>query len=67
MTILSSQIKNFFGIKGSKGNGFLGYWKKVFSDYPTISMADSVMGICAFVTLILLKVLTESMEVEVEG
>ncbi|OXA64562.1 Sodium-independent sulfate anion transporter [Folsomia candida] len=59
MTILSSQIKNFFGIKGSKGNGFLGYWKKVFSDYPTISMADSVMGICAFVTLILLKKLKD--------
>lgn len=56
MTIISSQIKSFLGIYGYKGSGFVGYWQKVIEDFPTIHAGDAVMGISAFISLMLLRV-----------
>lgn len=55
-TIISSQIKNLFGITGNKGSGFIGYWKAVFRDIGTICLGDSVMGVLCFIALLLLRV-----------
>lgn len=57
-TIISSQIKNFFGISGSKGSGFVGYWTAVFRDINTISVGDCCVGISSFVILFFLRVNT---------
>jgi len=55
-TIISSQIKSFFGIPGPKGSGFLGYWEAVFRDIGDIHLGDSVMGVLCFIALLLLRV-----------
>jgi len=55
-TIISSQIKNFLGLSGPKGSGFVGYWKSVFTNIGTISLGDCLMGVCSFVVLLLLRV-----------
>ncbi|OXA50007.1 Sodium-independent sulfate anion transporter [Folsomia candida] len=59
MTIISSQIKSFLGIYGYKGSGFVGYWQKVIEDFPTIHAGDAVMGISAFISLMLLRKLKD--------
>jgi MFS superfamily sulfate permease-like transporter len=55
-TIISSQIKSFFGIPGEKGSGFVGYWQAVFRDISDIHLADSVMGVICFIALLALRV-----------
>jgi MFS superfamily sulfate permease-like transporter len=56
LTIISSQVKSFFGLEGEKGDGFLGYWTAVFRDIQTIKWGDTVVGVTAFVALMLLRV-----------
>lgn len=55
-TIISSQVKSFLGIAGPKGSGFMGYWRAIFRDINSISLADCSMGILSFITLLLLRV-----------
>jgi MFS superfamily sulfate permease-like transporter len=55
-TIISSQVKNFLGLSGPKGSGFLGYWKAIFNNIGTISLGDCLMGGLSFIALLLLRV-----------
>lgn len=55
-TIISSQVKSLLGMSGEKGSGFLTYWEAVVRDISTVHAGDAIMGVCAFVALMLLRV-----------
>ncbi|ODM99088.1 Sodium-independent sulfate anion transporter [Orchesella cincta] len=59
MTIMSSQIKSFLGESGAKGDGFLTYWKAIFSDISTVKAGDTTLGVLCLVILLLLRKLKD--------
>jgi len=56
VTIMSSQIKSLFGMAGEKGEGFVGYWKAIFDSITTFKAGDTIVGVGAFICLMLLRV-----------
>lgn len=56
LIILSSQVKDLFGIK-AKGITFIDMWTSVFTNFHTIRMNDTIMGISCIIFLLLLRLL----------
>lgn len=56
LIILSSQVKDLFGIK-AKGITFIDMWSSVISNFHTIRMNDTIMGISCIIFLLLLRLL----------
>ncbi|CAL8091634.1 unnamed protein product [Orchesella dallaii] len=55
LTIGSSQIKNFLGLSGAKGKGFLDNCRKCIQNISTAKLGDSLLGISCVVILLLFK------------
>lgn len=56
LIILSSQVKDLFGIK-AKGTNFIDMWSSIFANADTIQMNDTVMGISCILVLLLMRLL----------
>lgn len=55
LIILSSQMKDIFGIKGG-GNTFVEMWSKIVANIGGIRTTDTVLGLCCIVILLLMRV-----------
>lgn len=55
LIILTSQIKDLFGIK-AKGNTFVELWTSIFKDIHNIRVGDTIMGCSCIVILLFLRV-----------
>lgn len=56
LIILSSQVKDIFGITAS-GNTFVEMWSSIFKDIQNIRVGDTVMGFVCIVVLLLMRLL----------
>lgn len=56
LIILSSQVKDIFGITAS-GNTFVEMWSAIFKDIHNIRMGDTIMGCVCIVVLLLMRLL----------
>lgn len=55
LIILSSQVKDIFGIQGG-GNTFVEMWSKIFDNIHAYRISDSVLGFICIIVLLLLRV-----------
>lgn len=55
LIILSSQVKDIFGIKG-KGTTFLEMWESIMENVDGIRMTDTFLGISCILILLLMRV-----------
>ncbi|ODM98243.1 Sodium-independent sulfate anion transporter [Orchesella cincta] len=55
LTIGSSQFKNFLGLSGPKGSGFLDNCKKWIENISSARLGDSLLGISCVVILLIFK------------
>jgi sodium-independent sulfate anion transporter 11 len=55
LIILSSQVKDLFGIKGG-GNTFIEMWTKIFENIGEYRMSDSILGVICIVVLLCMRV-----------
>lgn len=55
LIILSSQVKDLFGIKGG-GNTFIEMWTKIFENIGEFRMTDSILGFICIVVILLMRV-----------
>lgn len=56
LIILSSQVKDLFGIK-AKGTTFIDMWSSIINNVDTIQVNDTLMGISCIVVLLLMRLL----------
>lgn len=56
LIILSSQVKDIFGITAS-GNTFVEMWSSIFKDIHNIRMADTILGLVCIVVLLMMRML----------
>lgn len=56
LIILSSQVKDIFGIRAS-GNTFVEMWSAIFKDLHNIRLGDTIMGFVCIVVLLLMRLL----------
>lgn len=56
LIILSSQVKDLFGIK-AKGTTFIDMWSSILANVDTIQINDTLMGISCIVVLLLMRLL----------
>lgn len=56
LIILSSQVKDIFGIK-AKGSTFIEMWSAIFKNIHTIRVNDTLMGISCIIILLLMRLL----------
>lgn len=56
LIILSSQVKDIFGIKAT-GNTFVEMWSSIFKDIHNIRVGDTVMGFVCIVVLLMMRML----------
>jgi solute carrier family 26 (sodium-independent sulfate anion transporter), member 11 len=55
LIILSSQVKDIFGIKG-KGTTFVEMWSSILDNIEGIRMSDTFLGFSCIVILLLMRV-----------
>lgn len=55
LIILSSQVKDIFGIKAS-GSTFVQMWSQIIKNIGGIRMADTILGFSCIVILLLMRV-----------
>lgn len=55
LIILSSQVKDLFGITAS-GNTFIEMWQSIFEDIDNIRAGDTIMGVVCIIVLLLMRV-----------
>lgn len=55
LIILSSQVKDVFGIKGS-GSTFVEMWKSIADNIHGIRVSDTILGFSCIVILLLMRV-----------
>lgn len=55
LIILSSQVKDIFGIKG-KGSTFVEMWSSILDNIEGIRMSDTFLGFGCIVILLLMRV-----------
>lgn len=55
LIILSSQVKDIFGIKGG-GNTFIEMWRKILENIHDIRLSDTILGFSCIVILLLMRV-----------
>lgn len=55
LIILSSQVKDIFGIKGG-GNTFVEMWRLIVDNIGGIRMGDTILGFSCIVILLLMRV-----------
>ena len=57
LIILSSQMKDIFGIKGG-GSTFIEMWTAIFENIKNIRMADTFLGVACIIILLMMRVST---------
>lgn len=55
LIISTSQIKNILGIDNASGNTFLERWISIIKDINSIRVADTILGCCCVVILIIMR------------
>lgn len=55
LIILSSQVKDIFGIKGG-GSTFVEMWRAIISNINGIRMGDTILGFSCIIILLLMRV-----------
>jgi solute carrier family 26 (sodium-independent sulfate anion transporter), member 11 len=55
LIILSSQVKDIFGIKGG-GNTFVEMWRKIIENIDGIRVGDTILGFSCIIILLLMRV-----------
>lgn len=58
LIILSSQVKDIFGIKAS-GSTFVQMWSQIIKNIGDIRMADTILGFSCIIILLLMRVSDE--------
>lgn len=59
LIILSSQMKDIFGIKGG-GSTFIEMWSAIFENIKNIRMGDTFLGVACIIILLMMRVSTNA-------